>query len=715
MIWSILLASLGAGWVGAAALAGTARDRALWTAPLGGGLSLACALLLSLVLPPTVATTSCAAGALLVAFLLRRGRRPWKPLQLGWSFWLLWPLSALVGWLNLVGGLQLRPSRSWLLFDLPRLAQLSSGGSGGHPLGPEAALASSPFCRLAFAGSDPLASSLLLGGGAQLLAVLCWMLLLARCNRRAPLAVALGALAWFLGSSRGWLLVESPGPAVGHLLLVVSVTLAWCRGPGWSLFPLAGLAVLDPLLAAGALLGFLVRLPRWVPVLFLLVALSLGLGGGGVPLLAAAYLWWFHPKRWLRNLALLEFFCPGGFGLAALGLAVGRALTARWRRYSGESFGLAWRPVLSLRIPRRFLVGLLALVSLWFSMAEGEGEFNDRILIFSQKRKVSLEELLTLRSLPRWAGWRGAAFGLEPADLKAAERLRQLREPVLYLTGEREESPEVAALLSALAGGHPLAGWSVGKDGCALLPAAAAVSAGGTETLLSATPVRWLMRRGEPARPIPALAQRPLVGGAEPLRMERWGQLMWYRSEGPASYTVTRDGKPFGPEFSVQSVAAGEIPFVLPRELPGLYRVVWSDGAEQGYRSDRPLPLEATLIRSDAVPSRSLLPLRLRLLNRSPFALDLDELQGGRVRLLSQTGKLERPFPTFPLAPLAVGPGKAVEMTVYLRTPIAPDISQPELQLLDVSGGVHTLPLAGPIRTWNRRPSLVVPEGVVRR
>lgn len=711
VIWPVVLVSLAAGWIGAAGLGARGLGRLLLTLPLAVGLWLCWDFLLSQVLPAPAAALCGALAALLFALWLRRAPVRSVHLRLPWPLWLLAVLAATAAWLSSVGGCQLTPSRGFLLFELPYIA---AGASGPHPLGPEASGGVTTFAAAAGGlGGDPWRTALILAGLAKVAMVLGWLLLLVRNNRSAPLASALAALALWLGSPNGWLVSEPLWTGAAHLLAVVALWLWATRGPRVAAPALLALATLWPQLALALAVPMALPLPRHPLVVLLALLSGLWQEGMTLSLLAALYLWWTHPKKIVRALACAEFVLPGVFGLAALGMALGRAVHANWRRYAGERFSLSWRPLFALRVPRRWLLGLAAALALWLALAPGEEAFNDRVLISAQKQRVGLPQLAWPGALAEWAAWRGEAVGFSPADMVAAQTLKQLQGPVLYLTGEGQERAEVAALVSSLAGGRALAGWYVGADGEGLLPAAAATSGTGRDDLLGATPVRWLLRRA--ARPVQVRPAAELgTGQARPLRSERWGSLQQYQSQEATHFSVTRDNRAFGADFGV-AAPAGLVPFQLP-DLSGQFRLSWPNGARDLYRVPVSLPLEAGLGIGPDVPSRSLLALTVTLTNTSGTTLDLDDLTGARLTLHSTTGKPDKPAPITSQTGVVLRAGESRPLSVHLRTPPDPDSVEVSLELLDARGLPHRVPTTSPslLRCWTRRPPLTVPDGEVR-
>lgn len=623
----------------------------------------------------------------------------------------------LVGWLHCVGGVQLKPPQELLFFDLPKIAQMAAGSvDSSHPLGEASDGAVSPAAPLASVwGADPLRPLLVLGGLAQVGVVCLWLWFGTREQPRAPLAVALGGLALFWGTPTGWLLTTSPWAGPAHLLALAFLVLTSTRGIVWAAPCLLALSRLSPSLALACAffaLGRIVKPRAWLVMVG--ATWSLFFHGASWGVLVAVYLARKNPKRHIRALSLASLACPGGLEWAALGLAVGRALTALWLRTPRGRWIARGEP-LGLEIPRRFLLTLLALVCLWRALIGGEEVFNDDILIRSQKEKASLARLVIPHRLSDWVSWRGSVVEFVPEDFAALSSLAE-GSPVLYLTGEPEESLEVPALLTALAGGAPIAGWYASKKGVSPMPATAAYFATGDLDLLRATPVRRVLRRGENelrVAPWPEGLGSGQAATVVPVRMERWGKLLWYRADGSTGYQVEIDGQPFGEDYPVRTAEGQEIPYVPPR-LKGDVTLLWSHGAQE---APTLWPLQAELKVPKEVPTRSLLTVELELENPSPLRLDLSDLRGLRWSLERQLST--RPgevSPLVPLEPLTLEPNSLKTLSVSFRTPPEMGTYGVGLEFVDALKQAHPVAFRSPLtlRTWRRHPLVSVPDGVVR-
>ncbi len=623
----------------------------------------------------------------------------------------------LVGWLHSVGGVQLKPSQELLLFDLPKIAQMAAGKTeSSHPLGTASDSAVSPAAPLAAAwGAEPLRPLLVLGGLAQAGAVGLWLWLGVRQQPRAPLATALGGLALFWGTPKGWLLATSPWTGLAYLLALSFFVLTSTRGVARAAPCLVALSRLSPSLTLACALFALGRMAKPRAWLVLVgAALSLSFHGASWGVLIAVYLAWRNPKLHIRALSLASLAYPGGLEWAALGLAVGRVLTALWLRTPRRGWSVRREPLV-LEIPGRFLLALMALLCLWRSLVGGEEVFNDDILIRSQKEKASLARLLIPHRLSDWVSWRGSVVGFAPEDLAALSSFGE-GHLVLYQTGEPEESLEVPALLSALAGGRSLAGWHASKRGVSPMPAVAAYFLTGDAELLRATPVRRVLRRGDGElliEPWPEGSSSGQAATIVPTRMEKWGKLLWYHSDGSTGYQVELDGQPFGEDYAVRVERGQEIPYVPPR-LSGEVTLVWSHGASE---TPPTWPLLAELKVSPEVPSRSLLTVDLELENPSSLRLELSDLRGLRWsldRLLST--RPDEVSPLVPLEPLVLEANSLKTLSVSFRTPPEMGTYEVALEFVDALGQAHPVAFRSPLtlRTWRRHPLVAVPEGVVR-
>lgn len=704
---------LGAGWLSSRGLEIRLAVRAMLTWTLGLSLWAAWGLLVGQFLEAP-SSTVLGGGIFASLWAFRMGPASPRVTRYRPALLALFALMAIAGWLHIVGGLQLRPSQELLVFDLPKIAQWAAGNSGAtHPLGIASESSVSPLAKLASVwGSDPLRPLLLFGGLAQIGTLWLWFWLGAHEQAKAPLATALGGLALFLGTSSGWMLVSSPWLALSYLLVLAAIVLATVRGPVWALPNLLAVGLLSPELALAGLLYFLGCKGSPRALLFLgLSAVSVLWYGGSWGVLVAAFLYIRTTKGDVRGLCLASLAYPGAPEWAALGIAVGRALTAVWRRTPVQKWGFDG----GLVVPKRAPLVLLTLVAFWRALIAGEEVYNDDILIRSQKEKVSLSRLLVPHTLLDWAAWRGAAVGFEQEDLKALPLLAEEGD-ALYQTGDPVEPVEVAALLSALSGGRPLAGWYASARGVSPYPAVAAYFSTGERSLLRATPIRRLLRRGQPEvsiEPWPKEAEAGQAATAVAARFEKWGELLWFRADGATGYQVEIDGVPFGEAYPVRQSAGQEIPYVPPR-IAGDVALHW----EHGMRETPPIwPLQAELKTAKELPTRSLLNVELELENASAARLELTELRGLRwtlKRLLST--RPDEISPVVPLQPLVIEPNSTKTLNVSFRTPPEMGTYKVELEMFDELGNPHQVAFRTPlvIRTWRRNPLVAVPDGVVK-
>ena len=685
---------------------------------LGAALGLALWLAWSLLLGTFVSSATAVAlggGALACLWSYRMPPLAYRRLTLSLPVALLACLLMAVGWLEVVGGYQLDPSPGFVLFDLPKIAQLSSGSALPHPLGRSTDAEVSPAAPLASAlGADPLTSSLLLAGTAQVVAIWCWFCFAASHHRKAGFAVALGGLALLWGTPSGWLVTATAWDGLSHLLFLSICLLAALHSPVWSAPYLLGLCTLSPPLAVAGALYLLGRTQACGWLLLPLVAGSLATNGASLGVMIAAYLFCKTRKTDVRGLCLASLAVPGALEWAALGLTLGRLLLALWRRTPKGAWSLQKTPM-TLGLPARLPLAILGLVLLWRAVIGGEEVFNDEILIRAGKEKVSLSQLFVPHRLSDWVVWRGAVVGFDPQDLQALPSLRGT-DDVLYRTGAPTERLEVSALLSALAGGRPMTGWYAGPEGVSPLPATAAYFSTGDPDLLRATPVRRVLQRGAEILEIaawPTESESDQAATVEPVRIEAWGQRLWYRADGPTGYQVLRNGKPFGPDFAVRAGRGKEIPYVPPR-LAGEIELLWSHGAQ-----DTPpeWPLIAELKVPNELPTRSLLTVDLELENPSSMRLSLDELRGLRWTLERlRSTRPDEVSPLVPLQPVTIEPTSSKTIKVSFRTPPEMGTYRVRLDFVDQLGDAHPVNFRSPLvlRTWRRHPLVAVPDGVER-
>lgn len=656
-------------------------------------------------------------GVLALASSRQAKPRQSKDLKVHPLLFVLGLLLALIGWLHLVGGTQLQPERNFLLLDLPKIAQLAAGGPATvHPLGAASEAHVHPATPLAaVGGADPWRAALILGGIAQLAALTLWFCWATRAQAKAPLAVTLGGLALFWGTSQGWLLAITPWVGLSHLLALGFIVLCSAHSPLWAAPCLLALLRLSPTLAAAcALFGLALLLPRRAWLVTAAVAGSLAIHGASWGTLLAAYLYWRAAKAPVRALALAGLAHPGALEWAALGLAVGRYLTAVWHRTPSADLKFSFRP-LNLVLPGRAILLLVSGFCLWRALIGGEEVFNDEILIRSQKEKASLLRLMIPYRLSDWVAWRGTTVGFDPRDHELVASLSR-DGVVLYESGEHRENPEVPALLSSLARGRSMAGWHVDREDASPLPAVAAYFSSQDPDLLRATPVRRVVRRDQEELTVTPWPEDSALGQAAsvtPVRMQQWGGLVWFQSDGPTAYQVEIDGKPFGADYPVRRREGKEIPYVPPR-LPGEVRLLWSHGENV---SPPHWPLLAHLKIPEEVPTRSLLTAELELENSSPLRLEIDQPRALRWRLerllSTRPGEVS---PLVPLAPLVLEPHSSQTLSVSFRTPAEMGTYQVHLEILDIHQVSQKVALGSELtlRTWRRHPLVAVPDGVVR-
>lgn len=717
---AVLLGVLVGGWTAALRLFSSRGARLFTAVPLGLGLWLAWTSLVGLLVP-----WAAIPGAVLAAVSARWSKSRPADFKVRGSELFLLALVGLCLWLFSLASLQLAPDRDFVIGDLPKIALPGST----HPLGE--GLSTTHFAVVAGSlQSDPWRTSALLTGLFQLSAFWLFFYGLKRYNRGAPLAAVLGGLFLFLGTTEGFLICRTPAQASLQLLVVAAFTLE-------TLWPLAALAAapfslwttLGLVVARAVVPALPTRPPLPRPVLAVVVAASVVLKGPSLGLLAAVWLLLTHPKKWIKLLAALELLLPfqGVFGLAALGAACGRGLTALWLRSPRARPQILREPHRAVALPIRWLVILAAVVLIWAAIDPGERILNDEVLIGAQKQDADLLRLASPQSLEEWLGWRGQEFGFKEGDLELARAIAAHPGRSAFVAQNLAQSLLSTAFLSSLSGA-PLGGWVHLEEGSWPAPALAAFEASGDPAVLQAAPVDRVFQRGQPPLEVPhppAGESSDRLPKIEPTGSVVPGVPVDFKL-GPASgllgYRVLRNGRPFGAEFGVVLPASQPFPFVLPK-IPGEYQLIWfqpdhdrefGSGGLPAYRSPSRPPLEVEFVSLEAeLPSASLLPVEVILRNVSDHKVVLPPLKGARLDLKLLAGAeddLSAPLSAFPLTSLEAG--AEFQHHVFLRTPVRVGRYNLELELVGSEGTDLRVTPNEPavIRTWRRRLDLEPPE-----
>ncbi|MBI3925174.1 MAG: hypothetical protein HY319_06510 [Armatimonadetes bacterium] len=694
--------------------------------------------------------------------------------------WELFPLLilALAAWLYPVGAGQLEPDPRFMVEVAPWAA---AGGGEVHPLGP-AAMPGDPLAPLLIRiGGDPFLLDRALAGAFQVLA-----LLVLYGSLRSAIGHWMGA---FLGAgfvyswgAPGWLLTTTAAAAGSHLLLAAGlgsramsasvfarlqasllVGAAGMLNSGAAVVGLLGLGLLEvvrgadrrwavpPVLLAGILAGPLQ--PGLPPATLWVIALPV-VGWWGRREDPVALLTLCEPLSWIFGGSL----APGTAAAGAAGLLAGGWIGRRWQEASPRRPTLKLRPAVSFWLPWRYLLAALGIGLVVLGTEPGESEFNHRLLLPAQKKKIDLLELAAARPLSDWVRLMGASLELAPDDLELARFLAQNQGTAVILTpGEAVEPVEVAGTIAALAGGRPIAGWHADAGLPELFPAPQLIRRTRDLELAEPAGIRYLVLRGSPDLEVPAEASVALTtpGGSRILEFSAAAAaaIPWHSSSGLAgeplgavapghltefsvplpgqppdagqpgllvdagepahvtdrqpAYTVSRNGEPWGAELPVHDSR-----FILP-ETPGTYRLRWRQLESAEMVSDLPAALASLRVSVVELPhkvaSRSFVPLRVRWVHRGPGAIDLGRFRGARLQACiphGSPGEVSFPAPIQPLPSAVLEPGQPLELELTLSTPEPEGDVPVSLELVDLRGAAHPVAWETPlsVSTWRRLP-----------
>ncbi len=540
-----------------------------------------------------------------------------------------------------------------------------------------------------------------------------------------PISPTLAVGVAYFAETTMWVKTATPLESLTHLLLGLAIA-ALISGavPLLSLFILT-LAMLDPAQAV-MLLPVLAYLSYRRQTAYGLVVPALALLGVGCLLIPIGGNYRLEPSlagySLLTVAPLLLLALPGSIRQARAGiylsLLIGSALTGRAELAS--LFALAdlaftglkaleepgsTEEVSSVRVRGSLAVTLLSTFALVWAVLPGEQFLNRQILIPAQKAKVPFGELWGFFSLDRHArlaaqdGWRAKAPFPEmtAADFEKALELSQqtLPQGIAPLTpGQLEESLQVG-LLYALVSNQPLRGWDRHRH----LAGPLLLSKLRKKNLLSQGPLVLFRESGtvremEPARKPSTLAELDL----------RRIIILPYRPQEVSS-------KPGAGYRWVSSAGEFEVSFTdTPAEVffsaePGEVRII-SLHPSHATRHIEVAPFQASLseLPKETLPSRSLVPLRLRLKNTGEVAIGSEMLSSWNLRTVEDESF--GAFSQHPTKEYLLYPGESTTVDFDLATPeaeglyhLAADVRTPDGSTLEV-----TVDQSSPIRTWRRTP-----------
>lgn len=635
-----------------------------------------------------------------------------KGTKLWWYFLAL--LLFLVVWLSASGALVLRG------FSPDVLRYLAQGAGLLAPLDKSwepLPLHRLPGDLLCWTSGLTILSNLL--GAAAIYAAGAW-------TWKNPISPTLAVGVAYFAEKTMWLKTTTPGESLTHLLLALAFSSLICGAvPLLSLFILA-LALLDPAQAV-MLLPALAYLSYRRQTAYGLVVPALALLGVGCLLIPIGGNYRLEPSltSWsaLTLLVLFATALPGPIRQARAGLyltlLLGSGLTGTNELASILLLGdLAFTGLKALesespaevssglvRIPGAFAVTLLSTIVLVWAVLPGEQYLNRQVLIPAQKSKVPFGELWRFFSLDRHArlaaqdSWRTKAPFPEmtAADYETALELSQktLPQGICPVTpGQLEENIRIG-LLYALVSQRSLRGWDHHRH----LAGPLLLCKIREKNLLSDGPlvlfrkperVEIMVPAKKPETPAELDLRRILVlpYRTQTVSLKSGAGYRWSSSSGELEVAFT-DG-PAEVIFSAE---------------PGPIRIL-SIHPSQAVRQLEVAPFQATLseVPRETLPSRSLVPLRLRLKNTGDVAIGSEMLSGWNLR-----ADTEESFGTFtqhPTKEYLLFPGESTTLDFDLATPeneglfrLAASAQTPDGETLELQ-----IDQEFPIRTWRRTP-----------
>lgn len=631
-----------------------------------------------------------------------------------WGF--LTFVMALAVWLSASGTVVLQG------FPLPMMESLAQARglvTSSVPIWGEAVLGRLPGDEIVWMAALTVLANLL--GAAALYSAGLW-------TWRNPLSPTLAVGVAFFAQKTLWLKTASPTDSLTHLLLALALA-AILAGtvPLFALFIIA-LALLSPAQAVMFMpvLAYLAFRRQAAYGLVIPAVSLLGVGGLLIPL-AGEYRLVPGLTGWsvLTLAPLLLSVLTGPVRQARAGiyltLLLGSVLTGVAELASVLALGdLAFvileklnraeppTSVRGFRLRADRVVIALATLAFVAVVLPGEQHLNRRVLIPAQKADVPFGELWRFFSLDRHA--RRAAQDPWRANTPFAEMTARDFELALELPAEasdrgfcpltfdgKAESRRVA-LLYALISGKPLRGWDSPRH----LAGPLLLSKLRGRNLLNDGPV--IVSRDAKGSKLaePAAA---LVGTPAELDLRRI-MIVPYRSQAVS----TKKGGGYrwispGGEFQV--VFADTPVEVLLSAEPCEIRVVSAHPSQAKRQLEVPR-FHATLseLPQESLPSRSLVPLRVRLKNDGEVAFGSEMLERWRLDVVGQDPA--QSFVQLPSKPFLLFPGESTVVELQLATPEAEGVFWLDAKVLTPDDRQLEVAIekGSPLRTWRRTPAV---------
>lgn len=538
-----------------------------------------------------------------------------------------------------------------------------------------------------------------------------------------PVSPAFAVGVAYFAAPTLWIKATSPAESLAHLLTALALA-AVLRGA----VPLLGLfLILVALLSASKavmLLPLLAHLAFRRQAAYGVVIPALALLGAGCLLIPLSGGYRLEPglSGWsYLSLAPLLLSLTRGPARAARGgiyvsLLLGSLLTGEAELASALAWGdlafLALSALQSPETPERLSGPRVRLAWLFTAVASlvfiavvlpGEQYLNRRILIPAQKARVPFSELWRFFSLDRHARrvaqepWREAVpfAGMTARDFEVALELPEQTEaqgfcPVTW--GQMEESRQVA-LLYALISDRPLRGWDTPRS----LAGPLLLCKWRQQNLIEQGPLLVIRENGDArvAQPAPPLPATPSELDLRRIMVLPYRAQAVSRQPG-GGYRWTSAGGEFTTVFHDSQVE------VMLGSEPGEIRIVSLHPSHAVRHLEVP-EFQATLsqLPEAALPSRSLVRLKLRLENSGELAISSEMLARWLLQVPGGTSFSQRASKDFLLFP-----GEATELEFALSTPEAEGQLWLKASAFTPSGQQILIEVEQetPLRTWRRTP-----------
>lgn len=356
------------------------------------------------------------------------------------------------------------------------------------------------------------------------------------------------------------------------------------------------------------------------------------------------------------------------------------------------------------RLPARGVIQGTALIALLLTILPGEQYLNRHILIPAQEQDVPLNRLLVPFSLSAHARrlgsepWRlQTPFpGMRPEDVKLVDTLTSPFR-VLTLTGLEEDRR--LSLVYAVLSGQRLTGWDTPEH----LSSTSLVCKAEERNVLVATEA-VLFRESDSSRLESGATLPPDLGELPPIDLRRVLNIPFRAQQisqepGTGYRLVTKE--------ATETVFFADKPSTLIFSPAPSEYLVQSLGDEKKKREFEIAPISLELVPLDlteVIPSRSLVPLNFKLINRGLSPISTDELESVTLEMQfnQPISPSEQEFP----GKFILYPDEGITVQLILATPEAEGRYQLAASFKTIDGVSRTLPITGDqvVNTWRRLP-----------